>query len=82
MWDSFIHIPIKMLLVIKNILTGTMDEKVDDNGGRAEKGKRGMEKRDRKGKRKQEGSVLPVWIYLQISLEGGVDEGQRMRQKT
>lgn len=44
MWESFIHFPIKMLLVIKNILTGTMDKKVDDNEGRANKGKRGKEK--------------------------------------
>lgn len=35
-----------------------MDKKVDDNGGRANKGKRGMGKRAREGRRKQEGSVL------------------------
>lgn len=81
MWESFIHFPIKMLLVIKNILTGTMDKKVDDNEGRANKGKRGMGKRTREGRRKQEGSVLPGWIYLQISLEGGVEAGQCRRQK-
>lgn len=63
MWDSFIHIPIKMLLVIKNILTGTMDEKVDDNGGRAKKGKRGMEKREKEGESKKDQSSQCGFSY-------------------
>lgn len=65
MWDSFIHIPIKMLLVIKNILTGTMDEKVDDNGGRAKKKEREGWRREteKEGESRKDQSSQCEFIY-------------------